>query len=71
MEAVLRIYLMLQWFTLSDPAMEEALYGTPPYSELAGLDIGVEHLPDKSTVLRFRHLREAHSLAAKIFAIVG
>jgi transposase, IS5 family len=28
-EALLRIHFMQQWFTLSDPAMEEELYDTP------------------------------------------
>ena len=29
---------MQQWFTLSDPAMEESLHEVPLYRELAGLD---------------------------------
>ena len=69
-ETMLRIHFMQQWFTLSDPAMEEALYDTPLYREFAGLDIGVDRLPDESTILRFRHLLEEHGLATGIFEAV-
>ena len=69
-ETMLRIHFMQQWFTLSDPAMEEALYDTPLYREFAGLDIGVDRLPDESTILRFRHLLEEHGLASGIFETV-
>jgi IS5 family transposase len=30
---MLRIHFMQQWFTLSDPAMEEAFFDTPLYRE--------------------------------------
>ena len=39
-ETMLRIHFLQQWFSLSDPAMEEALYDTPMFREFAGLDIG-------------------------------
>ena len=35
---MLRIHFMQQWFGLSDPAMEEALFDVPLYREFAGLD---------------------------------
>ena len=43
---------MEQWFTLSDPAMEEALYDTPLYCEFARLDPSLSCLSDESTILR-------------------
>ena len=52
-EAMLRIHFVQQWFNLSDPAMEEALYDTPMFREFAGLDVGEDNLPDESTILRF------------------
>ena len=70
-ETMLRIHFMQQWFNLSDPAMEEALYDTPMFREFAGLDIGEDHLPDESTILRFRHLLEAHQLSIQILATVN
>jgi IS5 family transposase len=60
-----------QWFGLSDPAMEEALYDLPLYRDFAGLGGGMTHLPDESTILRFRHLLETHGLAMQIFALIN
>ncbi|VWC38597.1 transposase, IS4 family protein [Burkholderia lata] len=68
---MLQIHFMQQWFGLSDPAMEEALYDVPLYREFAGLDGGMTRLPDESTILRFRHLLETHGLAVQILAVVN
>jgi len=68
---MLQIHFMQQWFGLSDPAMEEALYDIPLYRDFAGLDGGMTRLPDESTILRFRHLLETHGLAAQILALVN
>jgi IS5 family transposase len=70
-EAMLRIHFMQQWFTLSDPAMEEALHDTPLLREFAGLGGWEDRLPDESTILRFRHLLEKHQLAEQIFRVVN
>ena len=70
-ETMLRIHFLQQWFTLSDPAMEEALYDTPMFREFAGLDMGEDQLPDESTILRFRHLLEAHDLSVQILFTVN
>ena len=70
-ETMLRIHFLQQWFNLSDPAMEEALYDTPMFREFAGLDMGEDHLPDESTILRFRHLLETHDLSLQILATVN
>ncbi len=68
---MLRIHFMQQWFGLSDPAMEEALHEVPLYREFAGLDAGMLRLPDETTILRFRHLLEAHALAQPMLATVN
>jgi IS5 family transposase len=68
---MLRIHFLQQWFNLSDPAMEEALYDTPMFRDFVGLDVGEDHLPDESTILRFRHLLEAHNLSIQILATVN
>ncbi len=54
---MLRVHFMQQWFTLSDPAMEEAFFDVPLYREFAQLDTH-GRLPDESTILRFRHRLE-------------
>jgi IS5 family transposase len=70
-QTMLRIHFLQQWFNLSDPAVEEALYDTPMFREFAGLDAGVDNLPDESTILRFRHLLEQHQLSLQILATVN
>ena len=67
---MLRIHFMQQWFTLSDPAMEEALHDVPLFREFAGLNYEMR-LPDESTILRFRHLLEEHKLAEQILQTVN
>ncbi|OUL81888.1 IS5 family transposase, partial [Paraburkholderia hospita] len=70
-QTMLRIHFLQQWFSLSDPAMEEALHDIPLYREFALLDTGITRLPDESTILRFRHLLEANELSTRILATVN
>ena len=70
-ETMLRIHFLQQWFGLSDPAMEEALFDVPMYREFAQLPDALVRLPDESTIRRFRHLLEKHGLAAQMFAAVN
>ena len=70
-ETMLRIHFLQQWFGLSDPAMEEALHDVSLYCEFARLDPGATRLPDETTILRFRHLLEAHSLSLQIMASIN
>ena len=67
---MLRIHFMQQWFTLSDPGMEEAFFDTPLYREFAQLD-EFARLPDESTILRFRHRLEKHKLAEQMLLTVN
>ena len=66
-----RLLFVEEGFSLSDPAMEEALYDTPMFREFAGLDMGEDNLPDESTILRFRHLLERHQLSLQLLATVN
>jgi IS5 family transposase len=43
---MLRIYFMQQWFNLSDPAMEDALYDSESMRRFAGLDLTADLVPD-------------------------
>jgi IS5 family transposase len=67
---MLRVYLMQNWFSLSDPAMEDALYDMPALRTFAGLS-SVSAIPDETTILNFRHLIEEYELAPEIFACVS
>ena len=70
LETMLRIHFVQQWFGLSDLAMEEALFETALYREFVGLS-SVERIPDRVSILRFRHLLEEHQLAQRILATVN
>jgi IS5 family transposase len=59
---MLRIYFLQQWFNLSDPAVEEALYDSVVMRQFVGIDLGQEPVPDETTVCKFRHLLEEHNL---------
>jgi len=71
LERMLRIHCLQLWFDLSDPAVEEALYDSRAMRSFVGIDLGREPVPDETTVMRFRHLLEAHGLGQKIFEQVG
>jgi IS5 family transposase len=70
LEAMLRIHLMQNWFALSDPSMEEALYEIASLRTFAGLKLS-EPIPDETTILNFRHLLEQYDLAEDILKQVN
>lgn len=71
LEIMLRAYFVQQWFNLSDPGVEDALYESPVLRRLVGVDLGVAAVPDETTVLRFRHLLEAHDLGGAMLDAVN
>ena len=70
LETMLRVHLMQNWFALSDPAMEEALYEITPMRVFAGLSL-TKTIPDETTILNFRHLLEKYELAPEILSRVN
>src|SRR5438046_5795745 len=70
-ERMLRIYFLQQWFNLSDPAVEEALYDSGGMRQFVGIDLGCEPVPDETTVCKFRHLLEEHQLGEQILGQVN
>ncbi len=67
LERMLRIYFMQQWYGLSDPAMEDALYDSEAMRRFADIELEVDVIPDETTILNFRHLLERYNLTKKIF----
>ena len=47
--------------------MEEALHDVPCLRRFAKLDAGCDTMPDESTILKLRHLLEAHQLGSALF----
>ena len=68
---MLRTYFVQQWFNLSDPGVEEALYESAALRRFVGVDLGVAPSPDETTVLRFRHLLEKHDLGGLMLDAVN
>jgi IS5 family transposase len=71
LERMLRLYFLQQWFNLSDPGLEDALYESPVLRLFAGIDLGREPVPDETTILNFRHLLEKHDLGRKMLNVVN
>lgn len=71
LERMLRLYFLQQWFNLSDPAAEEALYESISMCRFVGIDLGKEPVPDETTICKFRHLLEKQQLGKKLFKEVG
>ncbi len=67
---MLRIHCMQQWYCMSDPVMEDALYEIASMRLFAGLSLDGA-IPDHTTIMNFRHLLERHGLARKIFEEVS
>ena len=59
-ERMLRIYFLQQWYALADEAIEDALYDSQSLRTFTGIALGVDPVPDATTLLKFRHLLEAH-----------
>ena len=76
LQTMLRTHFMQQWFTLSDPAMEEAFVDTPLYRHFAQIE-EFTRLPAESTILRFgktpspRHRLEKHKLPEQMLEAVN
>lgn len=70
LEKMLRIYFLQQWFNLSDPQAEDAIYDSESMRRFAGVELGDDVVPDETTILRFRHLLEQHGLTKAIFDAV-
>jgi IS5 family transposase len=71
LETMLRIYFLQQWFDLSDPAAEDAIYDSESMRRFARVELGDDAVPDETTICRFRHLLEEHKLQAAMFEAVN
>ena len=71
LERMLRIYFLQQWFDLSDPAAEEALYDSVSMRAFAKVDLGTAPVPDETTICKFRHLLERHRLGSAMLREVN
>ena len=70
LSTMLRIHCMQNWYSLSDPAMEDALYEIASMRLFASLSLD-KAIPDHTTIMNFRHLLERKGLARKLFKEVN
>src|SRR3989338_3932269 len=68
---MLKIYFLQQWYSLSDPAAEEAIYDRNSFQKFLGIDLLSHRVPDETTILNFRHLLEEHEMQKRFFAAVN
>ena len=66
-ETMLRMYLMQNWFNLSDEGIEDAIYDSYAMRSFMHLDFLTEQVPDATTLLHFRHLIEENKIGEQIF----
>lgn len=58
---------MQHWYSLRDPAMEDALIKLPTMRWCARIDMLSFRTPDASSILAFRHLVEKQSIGEQFF----
>lgn len=69
LEVMLRIHLVQLAYNYSDPAMEDALIEVTSIRQFCRL--GIDEVPDETTILNFRHLLEHHGLARPLFDAIN
>lgn len=70
LDTMLRIHCMQQWYNLSDGAMEDALYEIASMRLFAKLSQDPA-IPDRTTIMNFRHLLERHQLPRQLFDAIN
>jgi IS5 family transposase len=71
LETMLRVYFLQNWYALSDPMAEDALYDSEAMRRFARIELGDDRIPDETTILNFRHLLERHGLTEALFKEVN
>ena len=70
-ERKLRILCLQQWYNLSDPGVEDAIYDRNSFQKFLSIDILTESVPDETTICRFRIFLQQHGLFEKIFSTIN
>jgi len=71
LEIMLRVYFVQNWFGLSDEGVEEGIIDSMALRHFCRCHTGADKVPDATTLLKFRHLLEAHELTAGILQQVN
>jgi transposase, IS5 family len=71
LERMFRIYCLQQWYNLSDPGAEEALYDSITMRQFAGVSTDEDVIPDETSILNFRRLLEKHQLTERLLSEIN
>jgi len=71
LERMFRIYCLQQWYNLSDPGAEEALYDSITMRQFAGVRADDDVIPDESSILNLRRLLERHKLTERVLTEIN
>ena len=71
LERMFRIYCLQQWYNLSDPGAEEALYDSITMRQFAGVSTDADVIPDETSILNFRRLLERQQLTERLFGEIN
>ena len=66
-EKMLRMYLLQDWFSLSDIGVEDAIYDSYAFRNFMGINFYDEQAPDSTTLCYFRALLHDNGIAQTIF----
>lgn len=66
-ETMLRMYLLQNWFNLSDEGVEDAIYDSYAFRKFMKTDFVNEQVPDATTLLKFRHMIEENHIGEVLF----
>ena len=67
-EIMLRMYLLQNWFSLSDEGLEDAIYDSYAFRTFMGVDfMGSEQAPDATTLCKFRKLLDENGVTKRFF----
>ena len=66
-EIMLRMYLLQNWFNLSDEGVEDAIYDSYAFRKFMGLNFMDEQTPDATTLCKFRKLLDENGVTQMFF----
>jgi IS5 family transposase len=67
-ETMLRMYLLANWFSLSDEGIEDAIYDSYAFRKFMRVDfLGEEQVPDATTLCKFRKLLNDNGITKLLF----
>jgi IS5 family transposase len=68
---MLRVYFIQQWYSLSDEAVEDAIYDSQSVRAFVSVDLAPESAPYATTLLIFRRLLETNDSTQRMFVAIN